>query len=61
MRSVWEMLLYLPIILVILSVLETCRHDDPKKILRKTAINFGALTAVLLLGSVVVFFIHKYF
>lgn len=61
MTSVWELLLYIPITLVILAVLEACRHDNPRKVLRKTAVNFGALTAVLVLGSIVIFFINKYF
>ena len=61
MNSVWELLLYIPITLVILAVLETCRHHDPKKIVRKTAVNFGALTLVLLVGCTVIFFIQKYF
>ncbi|MBI2900099.1 MAG: hypothetical protein HYY17_07930 [Planctomycetes bacterium] len=61
MNSILDLLLYVPITLVILSVLEACKQDDPKKIVRRTALNFGALTAVLLIGCVVIFFVNKYF
>lgn len=61
MNTIWELLLYVPITLVILAVLETCKHDEPKKILRRTAANFGALTLVLLVGCFAIFLVNKYF
>lgn len=61
MNSIWELLLYIPVTLVILGVLEACKHDEPRKIARRTFANFGALTAVLVIGCLVIFFINKYF
>lgn len=52
--------LYIPIVLVILTVLETCRSDEPKKILRRALANFGMLTAVLVGGGAVVFLVNRY-
>ena len=54
------LLLYIPICLVILLVLETCKQDEPKKIARRAFINFGILTAVLLAGCVIVYGIQKW-
>lgn len=53
-------LLYLPICLVIFLVLETCRHDDPKAIVRKSLFNFGVLTLILLAGSAILFAIQSW-
>lgn len=54
------LLLYVPITLVVLMVLEACRSDDPAKIVRRSLSNFGVLTAALTVGSVVVYFINRY-
>lgn len=54
------LLLYVPVTLAVLAVLEACRSDDPVKVARRTLSNFGVLTAALALGSVVVYFINRY-
>ena len=54
------LILYAPITLLVLVVLETCRQDDPLKIARASARNFALLTLVLFLGSVAVFFVNRY-
>jgi hypothetical protein len=59
-KGVSYLFLYIPIVLVILTVLETCRSDDPRKILRRAFANFGMLTAVLIGGGAVVFLINRY-
>lgn len=53
-----HVLLYIPIVLVILAVLEACKQDDPRKIARRVLINFSLLTGVLLAGSAVIFAIQ---
>lgn len=60
MMGVSYLVLFIPICLVIMLVLETCRSDDPGKILKRSLSNFGLLTLVLVLGSIVVFFINRY-
>jgi len=60
MKGITYLLLYVPIVLVILTVLEACRSDDPVKILKRALANFGVLTAVLLGGGAVVFLINRY-
>ncbi len=52
--------LYIPICLVIMLVLEACRSDDPRRILRRSFSNFGMLTLVLGLGGAVVWVINRY-
>jgi len=52
---------YPPIVIVIMLVLEICKHDDPKKIVRRAFMNFAILTGALVGASTVVFFINKYF
>ena len=60
MKGVSFLFLYIPIVLVILTVLETCRSDDPLKILKRAVTNFGVLTAVLVGGGAVVFLINRF-
>ena len=60
MKGLSYLFLYIPIVLVILTVLETCRSDDPLKILKRALANFGVLTAVLVGGGAVVFLINRY-
>ena len=55
------LLFYPPIVLVIMLVLEICKQDDPRKIVKKALQNFAILTGVLMAGSILVFFINKYF
>jgi len=60
MKGLSYLFLYIPIVLVILTVLETCRSDEPKKIFKRAVANFGMLTAVLVGGGAVVFLINRY-
>ena len=54
------LLLYIPICLIILLVMETCRQDEPKKIAKRALLNFGILTAVLLVGSLIIYGIQNW-
>jgi len=54
------LLLYVPISLIVLVVLEACRSDDPAKILKRSITNLGLLTLALGVGSIVVYFINRY-
>jgi len=54
------LLFYVPITLVVMIVLETCKRDDPREIAKRSLASFGLLTGVLALGSVLVFLINKY-
>ncbi|HXX93119.1 MAG TPA: hypothetical protein VEN81_05765 [Planctomycetota bacterium] len=60
MKGLSYLFLYVPIVLVILTVLETCRSDDPVKILKRSFANFGVLTAVLIGGGAVVYLINRF-
>lgn len=60
MTGLSYLVLYVPIVLVILTVLETCRSDDPLKILKRALANFGVLTAVLVGGGAVVFLVNRF-
>jgi heme A synthase len=59
--SLSYLVLFFPIVLVILLVLEACRSDDPRKIAKRALANFGVLTAVLVLGGAFVFVINRWF
>lgn len=61
MNGVSYLLLFFPIVLVILLVLEACRLDDPKLIVKRALANLGVLTAVLVLGGAFVFVINRWF
>ena len=61
MNGLSYLVLFFPIVLVILLVLETCRSDDPKKIVKRALSNFGVLTAVLVLGGAFVYVINRWF
>ncbi len=54
------LLLYIPICLVILTVLEACKQDDPGKIARASLINSGILTGVLLGSSILVYALQSW-
>jgi len=60
-NSLSYLFLFFPIVLVILVVLETCRYDDPKKIVKRALANLGVLTAVLVLGGAFVYVINRWF
>ena len=55
------LLLYLPICFVVMLVLEACRHDEPRRVLRRSLTNVLTLTLVLFGGGIVVWIINKYF
>ncbi|MBV8881708.1 MAG: hypothetical protein JO332_17255 [Planctomycetaceae bacterium] len=61
MSGVSYLFLFFPIVLVILLVLEACRSDDPKSIVKRAAANLGVLTAVLVLGGAFVYVINRWF
>ena len=44
---------YFPLVIAIMAVLEICRHDDPRLIVKRSLINSGILTAVLAIGALV--------
>lgn len=60
MRGLLPVLLFIPVCLVMLLVLEACRSDDPARIVKRSLANFGILAAVLLAGSAVVQVISRY-
>jgi hypothetical protein len=60
MNGISYLTLFFPIVLVILIVLESCRSDNPAKILKRTLSNFGALSVVLLLGGALVYLINRF-
>ena len=51
---------YIPLVLAIMAVMEICRHDDPKLILKRTLVNSGILTGVLLAGALVLHLMGEY-
>jgi heme A synthase len=60
MTGLSHLLLYIPVTLAVLSVIEVARTDDPKKVAKATARNFAILTTVLAAGAAVVFLINKF-
>lgn len=54
------LVLFFPICLVVLLVLETCRSDDPRKIVKRSLANLGMLTLVLGAGSLVVYLVNRF-
>jgi hypothetical protein len=61
MNSFWELILYVPVTLAALLVLEVCKSAGPRKAILRALKNFTALTLVLLVGSAAVFLFTKYF
>ena len=55
------LLFYIPLVVAIMAVLEICHHDEPKVIVRRTFINAGILTAVLIVGCLVLHVVQEYF
>jgi hypothetical protein len=51
---------YFPLVLAIMAVLEICRHDEPAVIVKKTLLNAGILTGVLLVGALVLHVLGEY-
>ena len=61
MKGISYLFLYVPICIVIMLVLEACRSDDPRRILRRSFSNFGMLTLVLTVGGALVWVINRWF
>jgi hypothetical protein len=61
MTGITYLVLFFPIVLVILLVLEACRSDDPRKIVKRALASLGVLTAVLVLGGAFVYVINRWF
>ena len=51
---------YFPLVLAIMAVLEICRHDDPKVIVKRSLVNSGILTGVLLFGALALHILGEY-
>ena len=51
---------YFPLVLAIMAVLEICRHDDPRTIIRRTLINAAILTGVLAVGALVLHLLGRF-
>jgi len=51
---------YFPLVIAIMAVLEICRHDDPKVIVKRSLVNAGILTAVLLCGALVLHLLGEF-
>ena len=60
MKSASYLLLYVPICLVVMLVLEACRSDDYRRVFRRAAQNCATLTLVLVLASALVWVVNKY-
>ncbi|MBI4565049.1 MAG: hypothetical protein HY716_10195 [Planctomycetes bacterium] len=52
---------YIPIIVIVMLVLEICKYDDPKTILKRAFTNVAVLTGVLAAGMTAIYFVNKYF
>jgi hypothetical protein len=51
---------YFPLVIAIMAVLEICRHDDPRIIIRRSLINSAILTGVLAGGALVLHLLGRY-
>jgi small neutral amino acid transporter SnatA (MarC family) len=51
---------YFPLVVAIMAVLEICRHDDPRVIVKRSLINAGILTGVLLAGAIILHIFGEY-
>ncbi|HEX7899300.1 MAG TPA: hypothetical protein VF950_16155 [Planctomycetota bacterium] len=60
MKSASYLLLYVPICLVVMLVLEACRTDDYGRVFKRAAQNFGTLTLVLVVAGALVWVVNKY-
>ena len=61
MKSASYLLLYIPVCLVVMLVLEACRTDDFRRLFKRAFQNFGMLSLVLVAGSLLVWVVNKYF
>ena len=60
MMSPGFLLLFFPISMIVLVVLETCRSDDPLKIIKRSLANLGLLTGFLVVFGLLVFLLNRH-
>lgn len=60
MKSASYLLLYIPVCLVVMLVLEACRSDDYGRVVRRALRNFGTLSLVLSSGGLVAWLINRF-
>lgn len=60
MKTASYLLLYIPICLVVMLVLEACRTDDYRRVFKRALQNFATLTAVLVVGGAIVWVVNKF-
>jgi hypothetical protein len=60
MKSASYLLLYVPICLVVMLVLEGCRSDDFPRIVRRALRNFATLTLVLAVGGFAAWIVNRF-
>lgn len=51
---------YPPLCFAVFVVLEMCKEDAPKAILKRAAKNFALLTGVFVLGSAIFFLLNRW-
>ena len=54
------LIFYIPICIVILSVLEALKNDDPKDVAKKCLKEFINLTAILIGCVLIIYLLNKY-
>jgi hypothetical protein len=60
MKSASYLLLYIPVCLAVMLVLEACRTDDYRRVFKRAFQNLATLTLVLVLGGALVWVVNKY-
>ena len=60
MKSASYLLLYIPICLVVMLVLEACRTDDYRRVVKRALQNFGTLSLVLVVAGALVWVVNKF-
>lgn len=60
MKTASYLLLYVPICLVVMLVLEACRSDDYPRVFKRALQNFATLSLVLVAGGALVWVVNKF-
>jgi biotin transporter BioY len=60
MSGLGYLLWYFPIAVLSSVILQACKHDDPRLILRRSAKEFLVLTAAFVVGGIVLLLIHNF-
>jgi hypothetical protein len=60
MSGLGYLLWYFPIAILSLLILQACKHDDLKTIVRRAAKDLLVLTGVFVIGGVILFILHKW-